>query len=265
MSRSEPLTDKEKAKLEPRACAVRCYFACNADLSAAVVRFKQEWNSQFSKKSSQRIAAPRKYISYQVDKFTKFYTVWDVITTEHQHKLPDEVALECAAIIAEGYLQPRMAGEGTSGQVYWEQRHYSSIHEAVTSSARLQQVLTQHKISIEYLRDRVKELDPDLYYGPLPMKMRLTPAQQAARVAYCRDMLYWLEVHPNYLEYIYWMDEVRIYINRDTCNRLRVWYHKSDVWGESQSPMSASRRRGPCALMCCWWSTLGRGWCGWSF
>lgn len=244
MSHSKPPTEHQRQQLEQRACALRCYYGSNADMSAAVDMFEQEWNNRFDEADPQRISAVRKFIKYQVEKFNTFYTLWDVFKPSRKHKLPDDVAVECAKIIAEGYWEPRVAGDGAGGQVYWEQRHYCSIHEAVTNSAQLAQVLTQHNITIEYLRDRVKEVDPDLYYGPLPMKLRLTPATQAALVAYCRDMLYWLEVHPDYLEYIYWMDEVRIYINRDTCKRLRVWYHKSDVWGQSPEPNECFKIKG---------------------
>ena len=95
---------------------------------------------------------------------------------------------------------------------------------------------------------------PGLHYHNLRMSCALTVTQMESRVTYCKDMLPGLELDPDFLRDMHWMDECTIWIGQDVISeKLHVWSYRSDTDGMHPNPMSCSRVARASKSTYCWW------------
>lgn len=226
------LTEAEKTHCESRVTAVQCYWRCDGNLPKAIALFKAQWNKQYDADSEFYIREVRKFITYNVAKLEKRFTLLDIQEGGRPTTVPNEVALECAELLAAGYFQERYAQQGAERIRYLEHCWFTSMRDAVMSTARLQQVLEQYDVTTDHLLRRMHQVDKKLVYGPVQMKGVMPEHAKKKRVFYSVDLLSKLQANPDNLLDVFFMDECRIWIGRDLCGKLRVWSHRGDMEGE---------------------------------
>lgn len=230
------MEEQDDKRLQSRCKAVECYWRCQEVMPAAIALFEKEWNSKLDPTDTYYIGDVRGFISYNVAKLQKKFTLWDLKATGRPTTVPDAVAKECADLLAAGYLQKRYAMEPTVTYMYYEHCWFTSMRDAVMQTPKLQQVLEQYDVSADHLLRRMHQVDPQLVYGPLHMKGVLPEATKQQRVFYSQTMLWKLAANPDYLLDVFWMDECRIWVGRDLFGRLKVWSHRGDMEGEPPEP-----------------------------
>ena len=99
-------------------------------------------------------------------------------------------------------------------------------------SAGLRALTTDKSMRPEYVQGRLHDVAPYLVYGQLPMKLPLPPDVIEARQKYCIEMLQRIAADPDFLKRVFWVDECRIWFNRDLAGRLRVWYDRRKLAGQ---------------------------------
>lgn len=219
----------DKLHLEARVCACKCFYAAGCDMPAAIVIFQEEWNDSHPE---HRIADVRAFIQKSVSKLENNGDLHDAGGQGRHHKLSDDDARTCADIISAGYLQEQKLTDHGVSLVWYEHKQYTSLSEALTESDALRALTTDKGLSEDYVKGRLHDVAPYLIYGPLPMKMPLTHAQMAARVRYCKRMLKRLVQDPDFLMKVFWVDECRIWFNKDLAGRLMVWFDRRKVYGQ---------------------------------
>lgn len=226
------LTEQQKTHCRSRLKAVECYWRCGENMPSAIALFEAEWNKLHDPTSEFYVKEVRKFINYNVAKLEERFTLLDIQAGGRATTVPDEVALECAGLLAAGYYQERHAQKGTETITYFEHCWYTSMRDAVMNTGRLQQVLEQYDVTADHLLRRMHEVDKQLAYGPLQMKGVMPEHAKKQRVFYSLDLLAKLQANPDYLLDVFFMDECRIWIGRDLCGKLRVWSHRGDMEGE---------------------------------
>lgn len=230
------MEEEDKWRKKSRYKAVQCYWRCQEDLPKAIALFQEEWNKQYDPTHPHYISDVRGLITYNVAKLAKHFTLEDLKGHGRPTVVPDDVAKECAALLAAGYLQKRYALEPTATYMYYEHCWFTSMRDAVMQTPRLQQVLEEYDVTADHLLRRMHHVDPQLVYGPLRMKGVLPEATKQQRVFYSETMLWHLAANPNFLLDVFWMDECRIWVGKDLFGRLKVWSHRGDMEGEPPEP-----------------------------
>ena len=218
--------------LQARYLAVQLYFRHNEQMPAAVAAFAQ-WNAAHPE---HEIIDVRNFIHRTVEKLGTHFTLLDRTGGGRPFKLPHDAAMRAVGIIAEGYMQEHCVIDGGVERYYYEHKRFTSLSEAIMHSAPLRALMQQYDVSHDYLLSRLHDVEPLLAYGPLPMKMVLTPLQMHERQQYCLRMLAALQADPYLLYKIFWVDECRILVSKDLFGRLKVWYDRRDLEGQPPEP-----------------------------
>lgn len=221
----EDVDPRQEARMKNRAAAVQAYWQANADIGEAVPIFdvlRQERNLP-------EILDPYHYIHYQVAKFDKYHTLWDVKERPRTKKVPDEAVQRAADILAAGYEQQLYTVIGGEMCVWDEPRHFTSFKQACMLRRPLRDIVEEYDVTPKHMLRRIHEVAPQLAYSGLPMKIELTPENMLARAEYadwqyqrCVDAIHG---DPLYLYKILWGDETRIYIGRDLHGKLKVYHY----------------------------------------
>lgn len=222
------LKPRQERKLKNRRTAVESYYAANGDIGQAVLLF----DIRRQQRRLPAIADPHHFIHYQVDKFEKYHTLWDVKERPKTKKVPDDAVQRAADILAAGYEQQLYTVIG--GEVcYWDEpRHFTSFKQACMLSTPLRDIVEHYDVTPRHMLRRIHEVVPQLAFSGLPMKIELTPENMLARAEYA-DWQYQRHIDDAlYLYKILWGDETRIYLGRDIHGKLKVYHYPGSYDGQ---------------------------------
>lgn len=227
---------QDEVHLQARVCAVRCYYKADGNMAAAMKAFEEQWNEVHT---THRIKDTRNFIQLSVRKLEVSFDLHDAGGQGRRRTLSDDAALECAEIIAKGFLQQHVVIDGGVTREYDEWKQYTSLPVALQMSAPLRALTTDKGMKPEYVQGRLHDVAPWLTYGVLPMKLPLSSTVVDARLQYCRRMLKRIERDPDFLKRVFWVDECRIWFNKDLAGKLRVWYDRRKLAGQppEENPM----------------------------
>lgn len=228
----EDINPKQERKLKNRLTAAQAYYTADGDIGEAVPIF----DILRQRRRLPVIADPYHYIHYQVDKFEKYFTLWDVKERPRTKKVPDEAVQHAADILAAGYEQQLYTVIGGEMHVWDEPRHFTSFKQACMLSAPLRDMVEQYDVTPRHMLRRIHEVAPQLAFSGLPMKIELTPENMLARAEYAEWQYQRLLAEPLYLYKILWGDETRIYLGRDLHGKLKVYHYPGCYDG--QPPLS---------------------------
>lgn len=193
-------------KLALRALALSCFLLAQADLTLAV----QLYNNSVPEEDKHTVANVRAFIKNNGEKFMETGNVANRPHPPRGNKVPDDVAMECSNVFKRGYSAPQsdITEGGQQPNIHlW----YTSIDQACARDPYLAYVCDQYHVSPKNLLRRMYEVDPNLTRRRLDIKMELTAEQKAARKSIAFD-LYQLWLHTgNFLQSIFWIDEVTIW------------------------------------------------------
>lgn len=223
---------KTDEHLQARVCAIKCYYQADEDMAAAMGAFEKQWNEQHLKHT---ISDVRAFIKLSVSKLEEGYSLRDAGGQGRKHTLSEEDALVCAELLAKGYWQEHVAEVEGVSRPWGEYKQYTSLSEALAASAGLRKLTTDKGMKQAYVERRLHEVARWLTYGKLPMKLPLSPKAIEQRLQYCRLLLRLLEEDPDFLMRVFWVDECRIWFNKDLAGKLMVWYDRRKLDG--QPPM----------------------------
>ena len=193
-------------KLSLRALALSCFLLAHADLTLAV----QIYNNSVPKEDKETVANVRAFISNNGEKFQETGSVANRPHPPRGNKVPDDVAMECSKAFKKGYSAPQ-SNITEGGQQQNIHHWYTSIDQACVKDPYLAYVCDHYHVSPKNLLRRMYEVDPNLTRRRLDIKMELTAEQKAARKSVAYD-LYQLWLHTeNFLQSIFWIDEVTIW------------------------------------------------------
>ena len=198
-------------------------------MPAAMRAFEKQWNEQHPEHT---ISDTRSFIKLSVQKLETDYSLFDRGGQGRPVLLTDDDAVKCAAIIAQGYMQHQVVLDQGVRREWEEGKQYTSLSEALQMSADLRELTTDKGLTPAYVEGRLHDVAPYLTYGVLPMKLPLPPDVIAARLKYCRDMLRRLERDPDFLKRVFWVDECRIWLNKEFVGKLKVWYDRRKLAGQ---------------------------------
>jgi hypothetical protein len=222
--------------LQARLAAVKAFYGAGGDQQRAVAAFDSSWNAQYRETDAMHIRGVRQFISYNVHKLESTYTLLTQPSPGRPHLIPDEEVRRAAGILASGHwVQTSMEVDGRELE-YLHWCRYTSIKEAIMHDQYLGALCNQYAVGADYLRRRLHEVDPQLQYGPLPMKDVLSDSVKKQRMDYATDMLFRLKGQPNFLKHVYFMDECRIWVGRNLQGKVMVWSHRGDFDGEPPIP-----------------------------
>ena len=161
--------------------------------------------------------ALKKFIRDNVSKFEKTKSTANQYKGRpppNPKKLPDSVALECAAILKQGYKKTvtltfgwrTRAGRREEVREYME--YYNSIHEACQMEPQLNKVLDQYGIDAAHLLRRMHEVDKSLVLRRRDFKRALSEEQRAERMACAKRNLAQYEAEDiAFVRRVVWIDE----------------------------------------------------------
>jgi hypothetical protein len=223
------MVQHDELHLKARVCAIKCWFKASCKMSAAQQAFEEQWNEVHK---DHRISDTYKFIKLSVSKLETEYDLHDGGGQGRHLLLSHEDAIKCVDILAQGYPQRNVVIDQGGTQEYDEIKQYTSLSEALHMSAALRALTTDKNMSPEYVQGRLHDVAPYLVYGQLPMKLPLPPDVIEARQQYCIEMLRRIAADPDFLKCVFWVDECRIWFNRDLAGRLRVWYDRRKLAGQ---------------------------------
>lgn len=193
-------------KLSLRALALSCFLLAHADLTLAV----QIYNNSVPQEDKETVANVRAFIRNNGEKFQDIGSVANRPHPPRGNKVPDDVAMECSKAFKKGYSAPQ-SNITEGGQQQNIHHWYTSIEQACVKDPYLAYVCDHYHVSPKNLLRRMYEVDPNLTRRRLDIKMELTAEQKAARKSVAYD-LYQLWLHTeNFLQSIFWIDEVTIW------------------------------------------------------
>lgn len=225
-----------KLACEARLAAVKAFYAAGGNLQQAVRDIEGGWNVNHGETDPSHIRGVRQFIRYNVNKLESQYTLLTSGSSGRPPILSDEEVRQIAEIVGHGHWVKTMAEIDGRYHDYLHWRHYTSIREVIMQDTHLNQLCTERHISAEYIRRRLHEVVPQLHYGPMPMKDVLPEAVMKQRVVYANNMLFRLQVNPDFLSDVYFMDECRIWVGRNLQGKLMVWSFRGDFEGEPPVP-----------------------------
>lgn len=234
---SDLLTDQEKRRCEARLKAYQCYILNERQIAAAMTAFEKEWNSVQDPKFGEVFTDVRKLILRAVEKLESKFTLRTLTPPGPAEKITKQIILEAADIVAAGYMQDCYAEVNGKRYHFVEHRFFTSIKQAVLHNKRLADILEKHDTTPKYLAAKFRKHCTGLHYHRLRMRCALTAKQMESRVTYCKEMLRVLELDPDFLRDIHWMDECTIWIGKDLISeKLHVWSYRSDTDGMAPEP-----------------------------
>lgn len=218
--------------LQARLAAVKAFYGAGCNSRRAVEAFESGWNAQHGKADPMHISGVRQFINYHVTKLESQYTLLTSQPPGRPPLIPDEEVRRAAEILASGHWVQTSMEVDNKDIEYLHWCRYTSIKEAIMHNQYLSALCTQYNVGADHLRRRLHEVDPDLQYGPLPMKDVLSDSVKQQREQYARDMLHRLQYQPDFLKSVYFMDECRIWVGRNLQGQVMVWSHRGDFEGE---------------------------------
>lgn len=186
-----------------RVLALTCFFLAHSDIHLAI----QYYIDGVPKSQYSVVHDVRSFILNNVKKFKETGSLADKPHPPREKKLPDEVALECAKTLKHGYTiyQPDAKEEGVGQLVH---QWYTTISQACRENPYLASVCSEYGVSPKALLRRMHQVDPNLVYRSLDFKRELTTEQKHKRQAVATELYNsWCSI-PNFLQSIFWIDEV---------------------------------------------------------
>ena len=193
-------------KLSLRALALSCFLLAHMDLTLAVQLYKNSVPDE----DKDTVKNLRAFIKNNGTKFEETGSVANRPHPPRDHKVPDDVAMECSKAFKKGYSAPQ-SNITENGRQECIHQWYTSIDHACVKDPYLAYVCDHYHVSPRNLLRRMYEVDPNLTRRRLDFKMELTAEQKAQRKAVAFDLYQlWLNT-ANFLESIFWIDEVTIW------------------------------------------------------
>jgi hypothetical protein len=223
----------DREQLDARVFAVECWYTSGKVMYDAIQHFESGWNEQHERK----ISDVRSFIRNNVEKIEQHHGVGDLGGQGRHVSMPDGVVKQIGAIIAKGHTEDCSFQFDGEEIAYIEGLRFTSLSQAIRESTEIQQLLGRYlrradeEACVKHLLRRLHEVMPRLVYQHLPMKRPLSDVDKKARVRYSDGLLEALEADPNYLDDVYWGDEVSIWLNKHECGKLMCWFEKHDVHG----------------------------------
>lgn len=228
----EELTGPERQQCEKRKAAYDCYVRCDENLSQATKQFMKVWNAARPKRNHVKESAARKLIQRAVHSMETTFSLRTKVPSGRPPQVPDSVIKQCGTIIAAGHMQD--ISYVRNGQLlrWGELRYFTSLQEAIDTSAQLKHLMQQHGMTIAYLRKRLHKCVPDLQYHDVYMRQPLPQRLLQARMTYGRQMRDFALPTWHPLLDVHWMDECTIWVGRDLIGqKLRVWSYRGCTEG----------------------------------
>lgn len=190
-------------KLSLRVLALSCWFLARPDMHLAIALYLHS----VPEEDSTAVHDIRKFM---LNNYTKFMETGSVANRPHparDKKVPDDVAMECSKALKKGYYaeQPDISEGDQHTRIHlW----YTSIEHACVKDPLLASVCKDYQVSPKNLLRRLYEVDPNLTLRHLDFKMELSAQQKANRKSIAGQLYdLWRNI-PNFLESIFWIDEV---------------------------------------------------------
>lgn len=206
-----------------RILAVYCWCAAHFEIGVAL----QLWADNHKPEQYGHIKDPRHFIRFNGNKFLEHGTVGDLPHHPDTHKVPDAIIDQCCEELKGGYTGPHVpAGPGAAAE---EMHHfYTSIRQACVKNDYLRDVCRDYKVTPQHLLKRMKKRDRDIKWRAVDYKPELTDAQKAARMHVAQIMLSRHLSDPNFLDSIWWIDEVAIWF-LNTSFKVHVYADAHDA------------------------------------
>jgi hypothetical protein len=140
-------------------------------------------------------------------------------------KLPDEVATEAAKLVKAGFEVRPVRG---SQSLPARRNGFHTIGDAVRRVPRLKEILDNYDITADHLLRRMHAVDPGLHWGRVDVKAALTDAHKLTRLTYARKVLALIAQDPSFLDFVVWVDEVKIWLFSGKASDVHVWCDAHD-------------------------------------
>lgn len=138
-----------------------------------------------------------------------------------RRKLTDAAAREAAALVKAGRV---VTVTRQGGPTYQQRLFFGSIADALRHLPRLVAILEAAGVSAEHLLRRMHDVDPELKWGPLDAKPRLSPQNIAERREYARHMLHKHARDPTFVQRVLFIDEFKPMLLGGGAQDIKAWY-----------------------------------------
>ena len=234
---SKALSAKETQLCLGRKTAYDCYVACGARMPAAIAAFSKQWNEQRSKDDEYYVSDVRNLIKRSVAAATSRFSWRTVPPPGPEPKAPKEVMVEIGGIVGAGHMQDCIFRLDNVQYQYTEHRNFTSLTDARMHSTKMDNYMTEYGMSLEYVRKKLHQYCPQLVWRTLRMRRPLPIKTMEQRSALGKDMLHRLELEPDYLTDVHYMDECTIWVGKDLVSeKLHVWCYRGDTDGQPPAP-----------------------------
>lgn len=155
---------------------------------------------------------------------------------------------ECAQALKAGYEVDAVLDEVT-GLVGTEHVFYTTVTQAAIECKTIKDYLAQYNMSVDYLRTKMHEHDPNLKRVKLDYKEELNEHQKGSRAFAARLMMDWLREEPDFLERACWVDEWHCWCTPEHCN-TKVWADAHDARARVVLPIKSMKNKDKVVIRC---------------
>ena len=199
--------------LAARICAVYCWFAAHACVHSA----EALWARHYRPELHGPIKDPKDFMQYNANKFLETGSIDDRPHHPDTHKVPNATIDRCCVELKQGYTtQQQTSRPGDPPESI--HHYYTSIKQAVKRNQFLHDTCERYWVSPQHLLRRMHERDPYLKWRKVDYKPELTAEQMRERQRVATLQLDAIRDVPDYLDSIWWIDEVSIWFVRGNCN-----------------------------------------------
>ena len=169
------------------------------------------------------------FITNNMDKFVTQGSVFDLPRAGRPHKVPDDVAQQCAQSFKAGYSMGEIIDVDNGVRVE-SHKFYTCLADALYGDYKCDMLcatLRDCEVSPDYLLQRMKEVDHNLQFIRLDYKLELKDHHKHTRQTAAEFMLRHCTQDPTFLERICWVDEWHCWCTpQGRC--IKVWADAHD-------------------------------------
>jgi hypothetical protein len=220
---------KKEADLEPqewmlqsRRILVQCYFIARGDERAALTLYR----TQERKGVAHGYKRLDKELKYVMGMWVHESSVHNRPHTHQQPAVPDDVIREFAVKLASGHATPIYTFVNDEPVTSFEHRPYYTLSEAAACDPYIADVVRQFRDK-SVLLHRAKELEPELHYGFMHIRLEPSAELKQLRMAYAARQLQRMAAEPDFLLNMFCEDEFAMYLANPKDYSVKSWGFRS--------------------------------------
>lgn len=227
-----------------RVFAVFCFAWGLCNLDWATTLFCIWWNGY----EAEHVTEVKDFIARTVTNLTTRGTVHDKPRSGRRLKLSNERVDDCVQALKAGYEVTAVLDEHT-GLVGTDHVFYTTVTQAAIECKTIKECLAEFNISVDYLRTRMHERDPNLKHIKLDYKEELDEQQKGGRQAAAKLMLARLAHEPDFLDRVCWVDEWHCWCTPEHC-ATKVWADAHDARARAVLPIKKQKNQDKVLIRC---------------